>query len=196
MSKLIVIEGPDRVGKATQAEILRQNLVSKGHRVAKVEVPVDTNFAYHVVYWMLRSGLASMWPTTFQVCQYLNRRIFQRSNLPQLENDNDYIIMDRWSLSTVAYGAATGVSPEFTKKLYDRLRHPDFTIILLGPSYPHEAEDVYEADAVLQRNVRRAYEEWASMYPGRSAVVDCARGPMEVAADIVECLVDSGTIDE
>jgi dTMP kinase len=195
MSKLIVIEGPDRVGKATQTRMLRQYLVNKGFVVAAAEVPLKSNFMYHLIYWMLGNGLSKKFPKAFQWCQYFNRQIFQWTILPKLEEECDYIIMDRWSLSSVVYGSACNVPREFTEVLYNRLRDPDFTIVLLGPAHAHEAEDVYEADSDLQHKVREIYREWVTERPGKFSIVDCSRPIEVVAKDIKECLELSGVLD-
>jgi len=194
MCKMIVVEGPDRVGKATQTELLRQRLSDLGHRVAKVEVPVRTNFAYHVVYWMLRNGLAKSLPRVFQWFQYLNRKIFQRFVLPDLERRHDYIIMDRWSLSTVVYGAATGVPKDFTLKLYDRLKKPDHTFIILGPAHRHEAEDVYESDAKLQCDVRVGYSTWAMFNDDVASVLSSLDDRETTSAEIISILSRRGLL--
>lgn len=194
MSKMIVIEGPDRVGKATQAELLRQKLAELGYRAAKVEVPIRTNFAYHVVYWMLRNGLAKSLPRVFQSFQFLNRRIFQGRDLPEMERYYDYVIMDRWSLSTVVYGAATGVSKRFTEKLYDRLRRPDHTFIILGPSHRHEAEDVYESDTKLQQDVRVGYSTWAALNEGVSTVLSSLDDREKTSREIISILSRRGLL--
>jgi len=182
MSKVIVIEGPDRVGKATQTNFLCNFLLHRGYRVLTIEVPIRSNFVYYVIYWMLRNGLAKKFPKCFQWLQYFNRQLFQWFSLRKLEKKYDYIIMDRWSLSTVVYGQATGVPSSFTEKLYARLRKPEFTFLLLGPSHKHSAEDVYESDSMLQENVRRIYLEWSRQHPQICKVIDCTQ-PREIIAE-------------
>ena len=182
MSTIIVIEGPDRVGKATQSKILCQRLTDAGYTATIVEVPIRSNPVYHFIYWMLRNGIAKKFPKFFQWNQYFNRQIFQWFTLPHLEEKFDYIIMDRWSLSTVVYGAATGVSEKFTNKLFMRLRQPYYTFILLGESHKHDHEDVYESDSALQESVRRHYKEWAQMNSYSCSVVDC-NNPKSVVSD-------------
>ena len=195
MSKIIVIEGPDRVGKATQVDLLQKKILSKNKSVIAVEVPLRSNFIYHVIYWMLGNGLAKKMPKLFQWFQYFNRQIFQWFVLPKLESTYDYIVMDRWSLSTVIYGAATGVSESFTNKLYERLRKPDHTFILLGPSHKHTAEDVYESDSSLQEKVRHLYSAWASENHDKSIVVDCSQSRSEVSSRISNRLIESRILE-
>lgn len=184
MSKLIVIEGPDRVGKATQTNFLANFLLWRGYKVLKIEVPIRSNFVYHIIYWMLRNGLAKKLPKCFQWLQYFNRQIFQWFSLRKLEKKYDYIIMDRWSLSTVVYGKATGVPSEFTEKLHARLRRPEFTFLLLGPAHKHSAEDVYESDTELQENVKRIYLEWSKEHPVSCKVIDCTQSREVIAEEI------------
>lgn len=194
MSKVIVVEGPDRVGKATQVELLKKTLSGKNKSVSTIEVPLKSNLIYYVIYWMLSNGMAKRFPRLFQWFQYFNRQIFQWTILPKLEKSFDYIIMDRWSLSTVVYGTATGVSKEFTEKLTDRLRKPDFTIILLGPSHKHEAEDVYESDVDLQKRVRDLYRDWSMSNSQASSIFDCS-APREILhSKILQKLEDVGII--
>lgn len=191
MTKFIVVEGPDRVGKATQVKLLQKKLVEKNKIVATVEVPLRSNPVYHLIYWMLGNGLAKKFPKIFQWFQYANRQIFQWTILPKLESECDYIIMDRWSLSTVVYGAATGVSEDFTHKLYKRLRLPDHTIILLGKSHQHEAEDVYESDSLLQESVRNLYFHWHEENQRCSSVLDCSQPKDVIASQVVQKLKEA-----
>ena len=190
MSKFIVIEGPDRVGEATQTNLLKEHLESLGKSVLTVEVPLRSNFIYHVIYWMLGNGLAKKLPKHFQWCQYFNRQIFQWTKLPKLEKKFDYIVMDRWSLSTTIYGSATNLPDSFTKDLYARLRDPDYTFVLTGPAHKHEAEDVYESDTELQKKVRTLYNEWAEQHPGKSLKIDCTLPRGVISEMIIEALQD------
>ena len=188
MSKIIVIEGPDRVGKQTQTHLLKQTFLSHGMLAAVIEVPIRSAITYRIIYWMLRNGLAKKFPKIFQWFQYLNRKIFQVLTLPQLEKQYDAIIMDRWSLSTIVYGAAEGVPQEFTLELAKKLREPDYTIMLCGDSFAHEAEDSYEADDSLQKRVRTEYTRWAFENPNTTRLINCQLSKKEVAKKIKDSL--------
>lgn len=188
MSKLIVIEGPDRVGKATQCRMLRTNLEAMGFKATVVEVPVEDAFTHAAIYRMLENGLAKKLPKVFQVLQVLNRKIFQETRLLELEHDNDFIIFDRWSLSTSIYGAASGLPQDMIDVMYRQLRRPDFTFVLLGEAHPHEAEDVYEADKTLQIKVRNLYGEWAVQHPDESHAIDSTQSKDTIAAEMMTVL--------
>lgn len=174
MAKIIVIEGPDRTGKATQAALLRDYLLCIGKRAVVVEVPIKDSHTYDKIYWMLRTGTAKTFPRIFQALQCLNRLMFQTFELPRLESENDYIIFDRWSLSSVVYGLAESLSEKFVTGLSNVLRTPDFTFVLVGKAHPHEAEDAYERDVILQERVRRLYAAWASQADDRAHGIECS----------------------
>ena len=188
MSKIIVIEGPDRVGKATQVDLLKKYLMDKNYVVSTVEVPLRSNFMYSMIYWMLENGAARKFPSLFQLCQYFNKQIFQWTILPKLESHCDYVIMDRWRLSSVIYGEAMNVSSSFLLCLYNMLRKPDFTLVLMGDSHLHTAEDSYEADDALQKSVRQKYSSWAQQKSEPAELINSKDTKSNILKNIVDCL--------
>lgn len=189
MSKIIVIEGADRCGKATQSRLLRDHIRNVLNKQAEVvEVPVKSPVTYRLIYWMLGSGAAKKFPKLFQWLQFANRKIFQVTRLASLMRKNDYIIFDRWSLSTVVYGEAEGVPQEWSEKLAERLIVPDHTILLLGKPHTKETEDVYEADSVLQDRVRDLYESWGIRHPITSTIIDCGHPREQVTEEALSAL--------
>jgi dTMP kinase len=188
MSKIIAIEGPDRCGKATQSLLLKRELMKYGNATVVVEVPIRSAITYRVIYWMLQNGLAKTFPKIFQWFQFINRKIFQMYTLPMLEEHYDFIVMDRWSLSTIVYGIAEGVPKDYTIGLAKKLREPDFTIILFGEAHEHVAEDSYEADVSLQARVRLEYAKWALENPKTTKLIDCNQDHKIVAKKIKNIL--------
>jgi len=196
MAKVVCIEGPDRVGKNSQSKALCDYLRFDGKKAVLVEVPIRDGHTYKIIYWMLQNGLAKSLPRVFQWIQCLNRLVFQTFKLTQLEHDNDYIVFDRWSLSSVVYGQAEGISKQFCENLYRKLRKPDYTIVLLGKSHSHEAEDAYERDDCLQARVRELYADWSVANPYKSRVVDCTKARERVTMEIVTTLKTAGIISK
>jgi len=193
-AKIIVIEGADRCGKATQASMLQSYLLRIGCASTIVEVPIRSAVTYKIIYWMLKNGFAKKYPKIFQWFQFLNRKIFQCLVLPDIERQHDVVIMDRWSLSTIVYGAAEGVSEEYTVSLSKRLRVPDHTIILHGRAFPHEAEDVYESDLDLQDRVRLGYSQWAVNNSKDCTLINCRQSKDAIFRKIRTCLELKGII--
>ena len=160
MAKIIAVEGPDRVGKATQVKLLRNHIRSLGHSVATVEVPVRDGHTHKIIYWMLGNGLAKKFPKFFQWLQVLNRKIFQKWFLRTMAHKVDYVIFDRWNLSTYVYGTAEGLDID-AEKLFSSLLRPDATVVIVGRIPGLTARDSYEADSGLQDRVSVLYRDWA-----------------------------------
>lgn len=194
MSKFIVIEGPDACGKATQAKMIKKYLQSIGYKVASFEVPVDDGFTYKIIYWMLENGSAKMFPKTFQKIQAFNRLIFQSTILKSYEEECDFLIFDRWSLSSTIYGLAFGLEKKFVDKLYAKTRAPDHTIVLLGKSHGKHAEDEYESDVKLQEKVNVLYLDWANEHSNECSVINCNQEREEVFQQIRSSLEKKGFI--
>lgn len=157
---ILAIEGPDRVGKQTQSQMLVAALEADFHKVKLVEVPVRSWVTYKLIYWMLRGGLAKTLPNVFQFVQFLNKWVFQLKLLV-MRWFYDYIIFDRWALSSIVYGDAGGANKRFNRFLYKFLREPDATLILVGAARTRdEGTDVYERDNPMQNRVRLGYAAW------------------------------------
>jgi len=158
---LIAIEGADRCGKQTQTGYLLGALRQRCHRVVTFEVPFNDAATYRLIYWMLKNGQAKSLPNVFQFVQFLNKFVFQWTILLWSLLTNDYVILDRWKLSTIVYGDATGANKWFTRFLCWFLFQPKATVVMHGQRLNEASEDVYEADSELQRTVRRGYHFWA-----------------------------------
>ena len=155
---IISIEGPDRVGKETQTKLLFDEIERLGFSVKRVEVPIKSLITHHLIYWMLRNGLALKLPTTFQFIQFINKLWFQLFTLTYYRWKYSFIVLDRWSHSALIYGLATGVPSWIVKTMFWLLVKPDVTISICGESFSRkEKDDSYEADTTLQRRVRIEY---------------------------------------
>lgn len=188
MAVLIAMEGGDRVGKATQTRLLAEYIKQQGRSATIVEVPVHDVLTHSLIYYMLRSGLAKKLPKTFQVLQVINRFIFQYTTLLFYHMLYDYVIFDRWSLSTVIYGTAVGVDRSFNEKIASFVMPADFTIVINGPSRNKEARDSYEKDEVIQGLVRLGYSEWCRQNPKISREVSSLGTPVEVHYNVAKAL--------
>lgn len=171
MAKIICVEGCDKAGKATQSTMLAEALWTGGAPVTlavRAEIPaLEHNLSHRLIYWMLRNGWAKCYPNAFQFVQFLNKLMFQWFSLPQLLQWNDYVVLDRWALSGLVYGDATGVNRWFNRLLFKLLRKPDITLIMDGTSFKrsHTTDDSYEKDTALQTAVKEGYRR-VGLRPG------------------------------
>jgi thymidylate kinase len=122
---------------------------------------------------MLRNGQAKLYPNMFQFVQFLNKFVFQWTYLLWLRLTCDVVIMDRWSLSAIVYGDATGVNWTLNRILYWLLVKPDVTVVLHGSSFKRKTvDDVYEKDSALQLTVRKGYYDWVQENPDDHELID------------------------
>jgi len=135
---VIVIDGPDKVGKKTQTELLAKNLVEKGKSVFLLEVPVRS-FLHKKIYEMLDNGQAVSHPEMFQTFQFANRKIWQDSQLDHVLSHHDVVIFDRWNVSSWVYGRASGLSDDFLQVCGSDIIQPDFHYIFDGEPFPTPA---------------------------------------------------------
>lgn len=189
MAKLIVFEGPDKVGKETQSKLLERNLNARGIRTIRVEPTKEAHpQGRKLIYSMLETGSAKQYPNSFQFVQFLNRIYFQTFKLPALLKAYDVVILDRWALSGYVYGQAERISENLNTWMYNRARKADVVLVLSGTSYKRgTADDSYERDTGLQGKVRTAYRNAGKEWPGH-ALVDNHDSVAEVQASIVALL--------
>jgi thymidylate kinase len=185
----IAIEGPDRVGKKTQAAMLTDAISAAGIRVSQVEVPYygyGAAWSYSMIYSMLASGAAKRWPLVFQLVHMLNKLACQ---LHLMLGCADVAVLDRWHMSSVVYGIASGVNRLAVRAMGMLLAKPTVTIVLLKrKQHPgDEAPDSYESDAQLQDRVRLLY---GSMCDGDSIIAIDADGTREEVAQRIRCAVN------
>lgn len=183
-AKTLAVDGPDKIGKETQTNLLVRYLKEDGNKVKLVEVPYN-DFVFHkLIYWMLRNGLAKKTPNLFQFVQFLNKFFFQLFILPYLLLTNDYVIFDRWALSAIVYGGVTGVNQMFNRFLYALLYKPHGTVILTGQPFFRKGSDSYESDDELQSTVRELYSLMADEYP-RHGKINANQSRMSVHAEMI-----------
>lgn len=165
--KIIAIEGADKVGKATQSKMLAVALaqpfqyvlgITTAYSVVRVEIPTRTcRWTHKLIYMMLSNGWAKRVPNVFQFVQFLNRLAFALFELPGLVASNDYIVFDRWNLSSFVYGTETGCNKYFIKLLLKMVPQADLTLVLTGDPHHRDGADSYESDTGLQQRVRALY---------------------------------------
>lgn len=163
MTQLILFEGPDRLGKSTQAKMFVDNLNKMGHKALYLKSPFNDGFSYRLIYWMLKTGWARKLPNLFQIIHFINKLFTQWIVLPFLSRGKNYpefVVMDRWDVSMWAYGISDGASVMLTEALLTLIRKPDFTFLFKGQPHITGNGDSYEADDAYQQRVRQMYDRY------------------------------------
>jgi len=177
----IVLEGPDKSGKSTQARLLADTLKGRGHRVLHTREPGGTSVAEGVRKVLLDPALriaplAELFLYEASRAQHTSEKI-----VPALK-DGKVVISERFTMSTDAYqGVARGLGLGTTSvlnKIATSGLKPDLTILLDIPVAEFDDRDKGRALDRLEREnsdfrvkVRKGYLQAAKADP-RAVVLD------------------------
>lgn len=184
--KLIVFEGLDGSGKATQLEILKKRLTEQGYKAVSTECP-----RYDKFYGRLTGRyLTGEFGSKEDVSPYLSSllyaldRLNERKDILKWLSENDFVLVNRYVPSSLAFQSAkikdSGARKKFIEWLnimeYDvnKLRKPNLIIFLDMPPdigqqlvldkghrrYTNGAkQDIHESDIEFQKEVGNVYNE-------------------------------------
>lgn len=127
--KFIVIEGLDGSGQSTQAGLLKDFLIKKGHQVILTKEPTQDSQAGKKI----RQALDKSYEVEPRKLQELftedRKEHLEKLVIPALRK-NKIVISDRYFFSTFAYGAAEGLDLDWLIKINNEFLLPDLTFIL------------------------------------------------------------------
>lgn len=171
----IVLEGPDKSGKSTQAALLAQSLRGRGKEVVHTREPGGTSFAEKIRAILLDrrhrvEPLAELLLYEAARAQHTAEIV-----LPALRAGKT-VISERYTLATLAYqGHARGLALPTVRKLNAVASYglrPDLTVVLDIPEAAFASRDVkrrldrLESEpAAFRRKVREGYRRLARREP-------------------------------
>src|SRR5215470_19938295 len=125
---IIAFEGLDQSGKQTQAEMLRDRLRQDGHKSRLVSFP---DYATSIGEEIARA-LAGEREYGADVMQllYVANRYERKEDLQRWLDGGLILVSDRYMASSVAYGEAFGLDPEWLTDMQKYLPTPALTILL------------------------------------------------------------------
>lgn len=193
-SLFLVLEGPDKSGKSTQARLLADTLKGRGREVLHTREPGGTAVAEGVRRVLLDPALrvdplAELFLYEAARAQHVNEKI-----LPALQR-GAVVLCERFTMSTDAYqGFARGLGLKATAALNRIATHglqPDLTILLDIPEDEFDARDAsrdldrLEKEPVdFRRKIRKAYLSLAKADP-KAVVLDGRAPAAEIQARIL-----------
>lgn len=198
--KFITLEGIDGAGKSSHIGRLAELLRARGHRVSVTREPGGTELGEALRALLLNR---EMHPDTELMlmfasrCEHLNARI-----LPRLEA-GEWVICDRFSDASYAYqGGGRGIPPERLVTLeawVQRGFQPDLTLLFdldpqtaLARRVAQRSADRFEAETLaFFSRVRHAYLERARAEPQRFRIIDSARPPEQVRAELEQVILNA-----
>ena len=165
---LIAFEGLDQSGKETQARHLGARLEQEGHRVHPLSFP-DYGTPIGQEIRKALDGEREFGPDVMQLLYVANRGEFR----PQLDlwlSSGDVVMCDRYRASSIAYGEAQGLDPQWLGEIQRYLPPATLTVLLdIAPETAVQRKatgrDRYERDLSLLARVRESYRRQADQ-PG------------------------------
>ncbi len=186
---LIVFEGLDQSGKQTQAEGLRDLALGRGRTCQLLSFP-DYGTAIGTEISKALHGEREYAADTLQLL-YVANRYEKRATIEGLIEAGTVVVCDRYLASSVAYGEAQGLDPEWLSEIQRFLPRPDLTIVLdIAPETAVQRKalgrDRYERDLELLSRVRESYQRQSAQ--PRWLVLDGARARDAVSADVIKAV--------
>ena len=187
--QLIVFEGLDQSGKQTQAEMLRDHLKAEGLKSRLVSFPdYGTSIGEEIARAL--QGEREYGPDVMQLL-YVANRYERKPDLVRWLDGGLMLVADRYMASSIAYGEAQGLDPEWLTTMQRFLPRPALTILLdIAPETAVTRKSVdrdrYERDLALQGRVRESYHRQAAAADW--ILLDGERAKEVVAADVINAV--------
>jgi len=190
---IIAFEGIDACGKETQTKMLSEALHNSGYMVWSETFP-----RYHTpIGKLIRSWLTGKVAINDEALHMLYEadRYDFKFELEFFEDNHDVcdlIILDRFTLSNLAFAKAKGIDESWLLKLQSAIPKPDLTIILDIPveeSFSRRTtRDKHEKDTELLGKVRNEYKELAknsSKLGQQIIILDGTKSPQAIHENIM-----------
>jgi dTMP kinase len=157
---LIAFEGIDQSGKETQAARLAERLRKEGYQVHLTGFP-DYETPLGIELSKFLQGERNFSAEVRQLL-YAANRFEKAEELRSLLTTMDYIIIDRYKASGLAYGIVSGLDPAWCIEIEKALPEPDHVFLFDVPveeSFRRKQSnrDVYERNMQFLNQVREAY---------------------------------------
>lgn len=183
---LIAFEGLDQSGKQTQAERVREFVLTRDRDCRLVAFP---DYATAIGSEISRAlhGEREYGADVMQLL-YVANRYERRVELAGLLERGTVVVCDRYIASSVAYGEAQGLDPRWLSDMQRFLPKPDVTMLLdIAPETAvqrkTQGRDRYERDLSLLSRVRDSYRRQAAS--DNWFVLDGERPRDAVSADVI-----------
>lgn len=180
--KIITFEGIDQSGKETQSKLLSKKLTDMGFKVGYCYFP-DYNTAIGRELSSFLAGEKDYSPIVRQML-YATNRYEKLDEINILLEVNDFVIIDRYVTSGIAYGLVNGIEADWTLNVESKLPQSDLVILLDISSEvskmrkSEELRDVYEKKYDFLDKVRNVYIDLSKKY--NWLVVDASKSVEDV----------------
>lgn len=185
---LIVFEGMDQSGKGTQSRLFVNKLIKLGYAVEYMHFH-DTETPLGKEIQLFLDGKRKYNPLVRQLL-YTANRYEKAEYIEKILREKDFLIIDRYIPSGLAYGMANGLDFHWMVELESKLPQPDIVVLIdittkVSRSRKHEERrDVYEKDYSYLDKVKEAYLNLAKKF--MYIVIDGEKEPELVHEEVWE----------
>lgn len=182
---IIAFEGLDQSGKETQARHLRARIEQDGRKVHSLSFPdYETPIGREIAKAL--AGEREFGPDVMQLL-YVANRCEYRPKIEMWLRGGGVVVCDRYRASSIAYGEAQGLDPDWLDDIQRYLPRPTLTVLLdIAPETAVQRKssgrDRYERDLSLLARVRESYRRQAQQPDW--VLIDGEMGKDEVRAAI------------
>ena len=195
--KFIVLEGPDRCGKSTQAKLLLNYLIEQGNDVILTREPGGTPTAERMRQLVLEPGLDIRPMTELFLYEASRAQHTQEKIIPALEAGKT-VVCERYTMSTCAYqGYGRGIDLKIIHTLNQiaTLRTvPDITLVFLMSDkyFTQRGEYLFsdrleQEDLAFRQKMRQGYLDMIAHTPN-AYLVDADKNIAEIQNQVRQLL--------
>jgi dTMP kinase len=196
---LVAFEGVEGAGKSTQLELLRLALEERGHKVTATREPGGTPVGERVRALLLDPSTSVDARAEALLFAAARAQLVEEVIRPALEQ-GQVVLCDRYLHSSLAYqGAARGLGRDEVAAI-NRFATagllPDLVVLLrldpaegLARGRGGGRDRIECQDLDFHQRVAGAFLQLAAAEPDRFAVIDAARPPEHVAADVLAAVL-------
>ena len=189
VGKIITLEGIEKSGKTTQAQMLSHYLSKEKHlNTAHFDLPDYQTDVGQIIYKYLNQAEMPSNPEVLHLLYAANRYEI-RDVINFHLNDGYVVIMNRYYQSNIVYGTVNDLEIRWLYTLDKNMPRSDLTIILDVPVQITEkrgtrmAKNRFEQDREFKERVREAFLTLAEKEKWK--VIDAARSKEDIHNDII-----------
>ena len=199
--KFIVLEGPDRCGKSTQAKLLLNYLIEQGNDVLLTREPGGTPTAERMRQIVLEPGLEITPMAELFLYEASRAQHTQEKIIPALEAGK-IVLCERYTMSTCAYqGYGRGINLKTINtlnKIATLGLVPDLTLVfLMSDKYFTErgeylfSDRLEQEDLAFRQKMRQGYLDMIAATPN-AHLIDADKNIAEIQTQVRETLKKYG----
>ena len=181
-AKFIVFEGPDGSGTTRQTAFLVDSLRKSGKSVLMTAEPTESKVGQDIRKMLQQDTMPT--PDSMQLLFCADRANHVSTVIEPALRKGQIVVCDRFSLSTIVYGAAQGIDKQWLESINAKFPKPDLTFITLPPFdicmeriNSRKTQDQFE----MENFQRRVYENYKSIEDPSVVFVDTSGSKQETA---------------